>query len=65
MILQGFGPHFLDSTFAEFLKLEWPEGDPNEACHIEAEMLQHALDLAVLALAQIHREPGIITDFTL
>ena len=44
---------------AEFAELERPERDADQPGHGEAELLQHPLDLAVLALAQAHGEPDV------
>ena len=37
---------FIDRAFRQVAKLEGPEGDADQAAHLDSEMLQHAFDLA-------------------
>ena len=50
---------FLDEAFFKVAELERPVGQADQAVHGQPEMLEHALDLAVLAFAQTHRDPAI------
>ena len=59
LVAQHAGRHLLDGALGEFAELERPEGDADQPVHREAEMFEHALDLAVLALAQAHGEPDV------
>ena len=51
--------HLLDLARRQVAELERPVGDADQAVHREPEMLEHALDLAVLAFAQAEREPDV------
>src|SRR5262249_57740500 len=51
----------LDRADAKIAELERAERDADQPRHLEAEMLQHVLDLAVLALADRKREPHVRT----
>src|SRR5262249_8377351 len=51
--------HLLDAAAGEMAELEGSVGDPDEARHAGAQMREHAADLAILALLQRDREPGI------
>ena len=48
-----------DLALAEIAEFERPERDADEPVHGEPEMFEHPLDLAVLALAQAHGDPGV------
>ena len=53
MVAQDTRPRTSSSAaFREFAKLEWPVGQADQAIDDKAEMFEHALDLAILALAQ-------------
>ena len=47
------------SPSAELAELERPEGKPDQPIDGQAEMFEHALDLAILAFAQAHGQPDI------
>jgi hypothetical protein len=59
LIAQDAGADLFDLAFAQFAELEWSEGDPDQPVDGQAQMLEDALDLAVLAFAQSHRQPAI------
>src|SRR5215216_5886085 len=52
LIAQHAPAYLLNCAGFQIAKLERPVGDADEAVHAEAEMLEHALHLAVLAFAQ-------------
>src|SRR5258708_25347680 len=59
LLAQPLAGHFLDRAAREIAELERPVGDADEPRHAEPQMLHDAADLAVLALVQAYREPGI------
>lgn len=65
LILQDLGAHFLDRALAQIIQMKGPERNPDQSRHLQTQMLEHALDLAILALAQIHHDPGVFADFAL
>src|SRR5262249_40755176 len=50
-----------DLTAGQIAELEWSEGEPDQPCHGQPEMIEHAAPFAVLALAQRQRDPGVAT----
>ena len=50
----------LDRAFRQIAELERPEGEPDQPVHLQAEVLEDALHLAVLALAQPQRDPDVV-----
>ena len=59
LVLQNPRRHFLDRALAQLAELERPERQTDQPVYIEADMFEHPLDLAVLALAQAHGQPDI------
>src|SRR5216684_2151384 len=59
LLAHDLARHFLDRSAREVAELEGPVGDADEPGHAEPQMLHDAADLAVLALMQAHREPGV------
>src|SRR3712207_3854431 len=59
LIAQNAAAHLAHFALPEVAQLERPVGDADEPAHAEAEMLQHPLDLAVLAFPQSDKEPDI------
>jgi hypothetical protein len=60
LFLQHLGAHLLHQAGLEVAKLEGAEGEADQAVHLQAQMLQDALDLPVLALAQAERDPAVV-----
>ena len=56
--LHGLRWHLLDAAPRKFAQLKRPERCPDEAVHLQPQMLADALHLAVLALADGDGEPG-------
>jgi hypothetical protein len=58
-----FGEHLFrhlgDLAARQIAQLEWPKGEPDQPRHGEPEMLEYLANLAVLALAQSQRDPGV------
>ena len=59
LVAQNAGAHFGDLAFPQIAELERTERHADQAVHGQPEMLEHPLDLAVLALAQTHGDPGV------
>src|SRR5690242_439949 len=59
LLAQHLARHLLDRAAGEGPELEGPVGEADETCHRQAEMLEHAPHLAVLALAQGDCDPGV------
>ena len=59
LVAQDARRHFGDLALAQIAQLEGPEGNADQPIDAEADMLKHALDLAVLALAQAHGNPDV------
>ena len=59
LVLQDARLHFLDSAVLQLAELERPVRQADQAIHGEPQMLENALDLAVLAFAQAHGEPHV------
>src|SRR5580658_1654921 len=59
LLAQHPARHLLDRAARQLAELERAIGQPKKPRHAQAQMLQHAADLAILALAQAHRQPGI------
>ena len=59
LVLQHARLHLLDRAFGEIAKLEGAERQADQPVHRQAEMFEHALDLAVFAFAQAHGEPDV------
>ena len=54
LLAQHLEPHLLDRALVELAELKGPERDPDEAGHLESEMTQDPLDLAILAFGERH-----------
>jgi hypothetical protein len=52
-------PDLVDRAGGQIAKREGPVGGADQARDLEPEMLEHAADLAILALAEPHLDPGI------
>ncbi len=59
LIAQHAGAHLFDLAFAEFAQLKRPEGNADEPRDGQTQMFEHALDLAILAFSEPHRQPAI------
>src|SRR5262249_50759130 len=59
LLAQVARAYLLDRAFGQIAELERPERDADEPVHLEPEMAEHVLDLAVLALAHGEHEPHI------
>ena len=59
LVAQHAGARLHDFALGEIAEFERPEGDADQPVDRQAEVLEHALDLAVLALAQAHRQPDV------
>ena len=59
LVAQHAGFDLFERAFGDLAELERPEGEPDQPVDLEPQMFEHALDLAVLALAQAHGEPAI------
>ena len=59
LVAQHPGAHFRHLALGEIAEFERAEGDADEAIDRKPQMLEHLLDLAVLALAQAHGDPGV------
>ncbi len=59
LVAQNAGVDLGDRALFEFAEFERAERDADEAVDRQPEMFEHALDLAVLALAQTHRQPDV------
>ena len=59
LVTQHARRHGFHRPLGEVAELKGAEGDSDEARDGEAKRFEHALDLAVLPLAQSHGEPGI------
>src|SRR5271169_3688536 len=51
--------HLVDLATRQIAELKRPVGEADQAGHLKTEMLQHPAHLAVLPLAQCHRDPGV------
>ena len=59
LIAQHAGAHLGDLAFRQIAEFERPERHADQPVHRQPEMLEHPLDLAVLAFAQAHGDPGV------
>src|SRR3546814_10556963 len=60
LVAQHFRRHLFGRARQQVAELERAEGDADQPADRPAEMLADATDLAVLALAQAHGQPGIL-----
>ena len=60
LVLEDAGAHLVDEPLFELAELERSEREPDQPVHLDAEMLQDALDLAVLAFAECEAEPDVV-----
>ncbi len=59
LVAQDPGAHFRHLALGEIAEFEGAEGNADEAVDRKPQVLEHLLDLAVLALAQAHGDPGV------
>ena len=59
LIAEDARAHLFDRALGEQAELERSEGQPDQAVDLKPDVFEHALDLAVLAFAQRHREPAV------
>ncbi len=59
LIAEDSGAHLFHSAVGQIEQLERSERESDEAVHLQSDMLEHPLDLAVLAFAQPHGQPAI------
>ncbi len=59
LLLEHAGAHLVDAALGDFAELERPIGYADEPVHLEPEGAEHVAHLAVLALAQGDRDPGV------
>src|SRR5271165_4423663 len=59
LVAQHPGAHLGHLAFSEVAEFEGPEGNADEPVDRQPQVLEHLLDLAVLALAQAHGDPGV------
>jgi len=60
LVAQDLGADLLNESRLEVAELERAEGEPDEPVHLQPQVLQDVLDLAVLALAQAHGDPQVV-----
>src|SRR5438132_5151062 len=51
--------HLVDRAGRQVAQLKWSEREPDQPGYRESQMIEHAANLAVLALAQGQRDPGV------
>ncbi len=61
LVTQHAATHFKHLAFRQIAKLERAVGDTDQAVDLKAERAEHVLDLAVLAFAQTHGDPDVVT----
>ena len=59
LVAQHPGAHFRHLALGEIAEFERAEGNADQAIDRQPQVFQHLLDLAVLAFAQAHRDPGV------